>query len=198
MKRGAVLGHHAARNAETDFIPLTGSFVLHVRERSSPGAEPVAPRVGTGFHRFRLATRALHLPGRSWYHATTDPGLSLPTSRDRFLTATVSSSLHISRSPPDTSRAVAHPCSATSPVPDLALHHPIWCLREHVGGHARRSFNLSPFDAWIDRVRALGHGRPTGLSAIEALFAARRSEPAPLVARPIAIGPGSRPELQSP
>ncbi|BCM85798.1 glutathione S-transferase family protein [Methylobacterium indicum] len=81
-------------------------------------------------------------------------------------------------------------------VADLAHYHLLWLMRG--GGRAEsvdRLLGLAPLHGWIERVAALGHGRPREMTAEAALDAARDAEPAPVepvnaVPELIAAAPG--------
>lgn len=66
---------------------------------------------------------------------------------------------------------------------DLAHYHLLWLMR---GGDRAAAVDqllgLSPLHGWIDRVAALGHGRPQEMSAEAALEVAKAAEPAPVEA----------------
>ena len=65
-------------------------------------------------------------------------------------------------------------------VADLAAYHPLWFLTART---QRLAFELAPFAriaAWMQRVRAFGHGRPQPMPAAEAIAIARAASPAPL------------------
>ena len=65
-------------------------------------------------------------------------------------------------------------------VADLAVYHPLWFLTART---QRLAFELAPFPriaAWMQRVRAFGHGRPQPMPAAEAIAIARAASPAPL------------------
>lgn len=65
-------------------------------------------------------------------------------------------------------------------VADLAVYHPLWFLTART---QRLAFELAPFAriaAWMQRVRAFGHGRPRPMPAAEAIAIARAAAPAPL------------------
>ena len=65
-------------------------------------------------------------------------------------------------------------------VADLAVYHPLWFLTART---QRLAFELAPFPriaAWMQRVRAFGHGQPQPMPAAEAIAIARAATPAPL------------------
>ncbi|MGR8918187.1 MAG: glutathione S-transferase family protein [Gammaproteobacteria bacterium] len=75
---------------------------------------------------------------------------------------------------------------------DFALYEAPWFLRT-IGGAAAVPASLAPAAAWIERVRAIGHGRHAPLTATAALDAARAAEPVPLAAAgatPEGLAPG--------
>jgi len=66
------------------------------------------------------------------------------------------------------------PCAA-----DFACYHPLWPL----GRVPALKGLLEPYariSAWMGRMQAIGHGRPTALSSAQALEAARSAKPAPV------------------
>jgi glutathione S-transferase len=66
----------------------------------------------------------------------------------------------------------ADPCLA-----DFSTYHPLMFL----GGHPRTAALLSPLrrvPAWMERVRAVGHGKRTDITSDEALAVARAAQPA--------------------
>ncbi|KMO42396.1 hypothetical protein VQ03_10785 [Methylobacterium tarhaniae] len=68
-------------------------------------------------------------------------------------------------------------------VADLAHYHLLWLMRG--GGRAGaidQLLGLGPILGWIERVAALGHGRPREMGAEAALDIARTAEPAPIEA----------------
>jgi hypothetical protein len=67
---------------------------------------------------------------------------------------------------------------------DLSAFHPLLAL----GMHARTAALLAPLarvPAWIERVRAIGHGQRTDLSAADAIAIARDAKPAPFPGDPV-------------
>jgi glutathione S-transferase len=65
-------------------------------------------------------------------------------------------------------------------VADLAVYHPLWFLTART---QRLGFELAGFAQladWMQRVRAIGHGRPQPMPAAEAIAVARAAAPAPL------------------
>ena len=65
---------------------------------------------------------------------------------------------------------------------DLSAFHAIWFARQNTRYAADALLPLAPLLAWYDRVAALGHGRPSEMSAADALAAARAADPAPVAA----------------
>lgn len=62
-------------------------------------------------------------------------------------------------------------------IADLALYHPLWFVTDRTD---RLQHELAPYRAiqtWMQRVRSFGHGRPTPMSAAEALDIARDAKP---------------------
>jgi glutathione S-transferase len=67
---------------------------------------------------------------------------------------------------------------------DLAAYCPLWLLHHQGGPEAEAKLPLAPLRGWFDRVAAIGHGRPTEMSASDALGVALRSQPqAPAIPR---------------
>jgi glutathione S-transferase len=67
---------------------------------------------------------------------------------------------------------------------DLSAFHPLMAL----GLHARTAALLAPLarvPAWIERVRAIGHGTRSDLSAADAVAIARDATPAPCAGEPV-------------
>ncbi len=64
------------------------------------------------------------------------------------------------------------PCLA-----DAAAYYNFWFVRSFAPGLADRFDDLAGFDAWYDRVKAIGHGQRKSLSRSEALDVAKVSEP---------------------
>lgn len=63
---------------------------------------------------------------------------------------------------------------------DLTCHHSLWLLRANCGAEAiDAQLGLgADIVAWMDRIAAIGHGRPTPMTPDEALAVARAAEPA--------------------
>jgi hypothetical protein len=60
---------------------------------------------------------------------------------------------------------------------DLAAYPTIWFLDRHGRAEAERLLPIRQLRAWYERVKTLGHGRPTGMSAAMALDIAREASP---------------------
>ncbi|MGB3447115.1 MAG: glutathione S-transferase family protein [Xanthobacteraceae bacterium] len=68
-------------------------------------------------------------------------------------------------------------CGDQFSIADLALYHPLWFITDRSD---RLKHELAPYgaiQAWMQRVRSFGHGRPTTMSAAEALDIARGARP---------------------
>lgn len=87
--------------------------------------------------------------------------------------------------------ARAEPCLA-----DAAAYYNFWFLRSFAPGLADRFDDLAGFDAWYDRVAALGHGQRAAMSPAEALSIAAAAEPeatetlesdAALIGKPVSL-----------
>jgi glutathione S-transferase len=71
------------------------------------------------------------------------------------------------------------PCAA-----DLSAFHPVMML----GLHERTAAQLAPYSrvqAWCERVRAIGHGKPSPLESSEAIAIARDATPAAFAGEPV-------------
>ncbi|MFM5949725.1 MAG: glutathione S-transferase family protein [Novosphingobium sp.] len=68
--------------------------------------------------------------------------------------------------------AGADPCLA-----DAAAYYNFWFVRSFCPGIADRFDDLAGFDAWYDRVTAIGHGKRSSLTPAEALEVASNAEP---------------------
>lgn len=64
------------------------------------------------------------------------------------------------------------PCLA-----DAAAYYNFWFVRTFVPGLADRFDDLAGFDAWYDRVTAIGHGRRRSMTPAEALETAKAAQP---------------------
>ena len=60
---------------------------------------------------------------------------------------------------------------------DLAAYSPFWALKDQAGAEAVARLPFEPLLKWADRIAAIGHGRPTEMTATEALAVARAAEP---------------------
>ena len=60
---------------------------------------------------------------------------------------------------------------------DLQAYAPVWMVRRHVPGSAELFDGLSRLAAWESRLRAIGHGQRSTLSAAEAHAIARSARP---------------------
>jgi glutathione S-transferase len=60
---------------------------------------------------------------------------------------------------------------------DCAVYHPCWFIGHHLGPTAEPLGELPNIQAWMGRVRAIGHGSPTELSAQDALAIAAAATP---------------------
>jgi glutathione S-transferase len=75
---------------------------------------------------------------------------------------------------------------------DLQGYFPVWMCRGNIAGGAELMASLPALRAWEQRVRAIGHGQRSELSAAAALALARASEPT----AERCIVPDARPPLQ--
>lgn len=73
--------------------------------------------------------------------------------------------------------AGAHPT-----LVDCAAYHVMWFMRGGVGSRAAPLAELAGVRAWMERVKAIGHGRPSEMTSQEALAVAREATPAAAVA----------------
>ncbi|TNF63592.1 MAG: glutathione S-transferase family protein [Burkholderiales bacterium] len=65
-------------------------------------------------------------------------------------------------------------------IADFAAYHPLWFTRTIVPGMAGILDATPGVLAWMDRMAALGHGKPARLTSTEAIAIAAAAEPAPL------------------
>lgn len=66
----------------------------------------------------------------------------------------------------------------TPTIGDFAAYHGLWFLRDlGESGYVR---NFQSVDAWLDRIKAFGHGSETRISEADALDIARKATPRPL------------------
>ena len=65
-------------------------------------------------------------------------------------------------------------------IADFAAYHPLWFSRTVVPAMAGILDATPGVLAWMDRMAAIGHGKPAKLSSTEALAIAAAAEPAPL------------------
>lgn len=80
-------------------------------------------------------------------------------------------------------------------IADFAAYHGLWYVRDLAEKSVIRSY--PGVNAWMDRIKAFGHGNETPLSADEALDRARSSEPRavpeqgnePLVGKSVSVAP---------
>ena len=63
---------------------------------------------------------------------------------------------------------------------DLAAYHSIWFVRKLGGAPVEAMLPLKPLIAWIDRIAALGHGKPQEMTSHAALDIAKAASPSPL------------------
>lgn len=66
---------------------------------------------------------------------------------------------------------------------DCAAYHPCWFIRRSLGAEAAPISELSNLRAWMERVRAIGHGAPQAMSSKEALAIAKSATPEARAAR---------------
>jgi glutathione S-transferase len=75
----------------------------------------------------------------------------------------------------------AYLLGAAPSLADCALYNPVWFLKERLGGGKA----VPPLDrlpritAWSERMKAIGSGSPTEMSAADALAVAKAAKPAP-------------------
>lgn len=65
-------------------------------------------------------------------------------------------------------------------IADFAAYHPLWFTRTIVPGMAGILEATPGVLAWLDRMAAIGHGKPAKLTSTEAIAIAAAAEPAPL------------------
>jgi glutathione S-transferase len=69
-------------------------------------------------------------------------------------------------------------------VADFSAFHPLMML----GIHERTAALIAPYErvtSWLERVRAIGHGKPSDLDVAEAIAIAREAEPASFEGEPV-------------
>ncbi|TDT41699.1 glutathione S-transferase [Halospina denitrificans] len=80
-------------------------------------------------------------------------------------------------------------------IADFSAYHGLWYVRDLAEKPVIRSYPR--VNAWMDRIKAFGHGSPTALTADEALDSARSSEPRaiseqgsdPMLGKTVSIAP---------
>ena len=63
---------------------------------------------------------------------------------------------------------------------DLACWQTLWLLRKNCPPDVDALLGLAPLVPWYDRIKAIGHGAPTAMTAEQAFEAARAAQPAPV------------------
>jgi len=63
---------------------------------------------------------------------------------------------------------------------DLACWQTLWLLRSNCPMEVDAMLGLAPLVPWYDRIKAIGHGAPTAMTAEQAFEAARAAQPAPV------------------
>jgi glutathione S-transferase len=85
---------------------------------------------------------------------------------------------------------------AAGGLADLAAYHPVWFLKRNIGTAASPLDGFPSVLAWVERIAALGHGRPHPMTSKEALAIARDAIPtaaaAPDPHDPVGRKPGQR------
>jgi glutathione S-transferase len=90
-------------------------------------------------------------------------------------------------------------------LPDALCYYLVWFVRGRWQGGPGLLSELPALEAWEQRVKAIGHGRPTGMTSAEAIEVARAQQPAtpeqPDPKDPQGLEPGARvavtPDLDS-
>lgn len=62
-------------------------------------------------------------------------------------------------------------------LPDCALYNPVWFINEHLGTGAEPLDRLPRILAWFERMKAVGNGRRTDITAADALAIAKAARP---------------------
>jgi glutathione S-transferase len=62
-------------------------------------------------------------------------------------------------------------------LPDCSAYHLCWFMRENVGAAVAPLAELTKLSAWMDRVRAIGHGTRTEIGSQDALAIAKAATP---------------------
>ena len=70
-------------------------------------------------------------------------------------------------------------CGDRFSVADLAVYHPLWFITDRTDRLQHELTLYRAIQAWMARIRALGHGRQTTMSAADALDIARDALPLP-------------------
>jgi glutathione S-transferase len=65
----------------------------------------------------------------------------------------------------------------TASAVDLSAYHPLWFVTSQLGQPVPPLVEFKNVLAWMGRVKAIGHGKPTALSSNEALEIAKKSTP---------------------
>lgn len=65
-------------------------------------------------------------------------------------------------------------------IADFAAYHPLWLTRMPSPSHADILHEAPALRRWMDRMQALGHGRPEAFDSARAIAAAAAAQPAPL------------------
>lgn len=60
---------------------------------------------------------------------------------------------------------------------DCAAYHPCWSIANNLGERAAPLVEFPRLQIWMDRVKAIGHGKPTEMDAKEALRIAKEAKP---------------------
>jgi glutathione S-transferase len=60
---------------------------------------------------------------------------------------------------------------------DCAAYHPCWFIASNLGDRAAPLVEFPRLQIWMDRVKAIGHGRPTEMDSKEALKIAKDAKP---------------------
>lgn len=63
---------------------------------------------------------------------------------------------------------------------DLACWQTLWLLRNNCPPEVDALLGLAPLLPWYERIKAIGHGTPTAMTAEQAFEAARAAQPAPV------------------
>lgn len=71
----------------------------------------------------------------------------------------------------------AYLCGEHPTLVDCAAYHPCWFLRNNLGANAAPLAEFPRIQVWMDRMKAIGHGKPSAMEAKDALQVAKKATP---------------------